>query len=109
MLAFRYLCRLFSMMLDNRLNRLAVFCRTFTDQLIVPEIVAHAISREDLRRHQTRADVSAVIAQDEFVKPRFSRGPVFLCRHKDRFTRRAFWAAKNKGVDAIAFEHLDRG
>jgi hypothetical protein len=91
----------------HRLNRLAVFRDTFSGRLIVSEIVAHAISRENLRRHQARANIPAVITQDEFVKPPFPNGPIFLGRHEDRLARRASWPAENKGVDAIAFEHLD--
>jgi hypothetical protein len=94
-------------MMHHWLNRLAVFGHTFSDCLTVSEIVAHAISRENLRRHQTRADIAAVITQDEFVKPRLPRGPIFLGWDKDRLARSALWSAKNKGVDAIAFEDLD--
>src|ERR1051325_4478210 len=105
MLAFRYLRGVSLMMLHHRLNRFAVFRYALRHCFVISEIVAHAISREDLRRDETRADVAAVIAQDEFVKPRFSRGPILLRRHKDRFTRRAFWPAKNKGVHTVAFKH----
>ena len=94
-------------MMLHRLNRLAVFRYPLSDRLIVSEIIAHAIPRENLRRHQARADIPAVITQHELVKPGFPNGPIFLGRHKDRLARRASWSAKNKGVDAIAFEHLD--
>ena len=93
-------------MLD-RLNRLAVFRDRFSDRLIVSEIVAHAIPRENIRRYQARADIPAVITQHEFVKPRLPNGPIVLGRHQDRLARGASWPAKNKGVDAIAFEDLD--
>ena len=89
------------------LNRFAVFRYPFSDRLIVSEIVAHAIPRENPRRHQARADIPAVITEHEFVKPRLPNGPIFLGRHQDRLARRASWPAKNKGVDTIAFEHLD--
>lgn len=94
-------------MVLQRLNRLVVFRDTFSDRLIVSEIVAHPITRENLRRHQARADVAAVITEHEFVKASLPKGPIFLGRHEDRLARRASWPAKNKGVDAIAFEHLD--
>jgi len=91
----------------QRLNRLAVFRYPFSDRLVVSEIVAHAIPRKNFRRHQARADIPAVITEHEFVKPSFPNGPIFLGRHEDRLARRASWSAKNKRVDAIAFEHLD--
>ena len=94
-------------MVGHRLNRLAVFHYPFSDRLIVSEIIAHVIPRENLRRHQARADIPAVITEHEFVKPGFPNGPIFLGRHEDRLARRASWPAKNKGVDAIALEHLD--
>jgi hypothetical protein len=94
-------------MVRERLNRLAVFHYPFSDRLIVSEIVAHAIPRENLRRHQAGADIPAVITEHEFVKPGFPSGPILLGRHEDWLARRASWTAKNKGVDAIAFEHLD--
>jgi hypothetical protein len=89
------------------LNRLAVFRYIFTDRVSVPEIVAHAISRENLRRHQARADIAAVITKDEFVESGLPRGPIFLRRNEDGLSRSARGPAKNKGVDAIAFEYFD--
>jgi hypothetical protein len=91
-------------MMHHWLNRLAVFRYIFSDHLIVSEIVAHAISRENLRRHQTRADIPAVITQHELVKPGLPRDPIFLRRNEDRLARRASRPAKDKGVDAVAFE-----
>jgi hypothetical protein len=96
-------------MLHHWLNRLAVFGYIFSDRLIVSEIVADAISREDFRRHQAGADIAAVITQHELIKPGLPRGPILLGRDEDRLARRASWPAKNKGVDAIAFEDFDKG
>jgi Family of unknown function (DUF5670) len=91
----------------QRLNRFTVFRYTFSDRLIVSEIVAHVIPRKNFRRHQARVDIPAVITQNKFIEAGLSNGPIFLGRHEDRLARRAFRSAKNKGVDAIAFEHLD--
>src|SRR4051794_23100969 len=98
-----------SPVMNYRLNRLAVFHYIFSDCLTVSEIVAHAVPRENLRRHQARANISAVITQDEFVKPRLPRGPILLRRNENWLPGCAPWPAKNKGMDAIAFEHLDIG
>lgn len=96
-------------MMHHRLNRLAVFCYTFSNRLVVSEIVAHAIPRENFRRHQARADIPAVITQHEFVKPGFPRSPIFLGWNEDGLARSPGWAAKNKGVHAIAFEDFHVG
>ena len=94
-------------MVRHRLNRLAVFHYPFSDRLVVSEIVAHAIPRENLRRDQAGADIPAVITQHEFVKAGLPNGPRLLRRHEDRLARRASWPAKNKSVNAITFEHFD--
>ena len=96
-------------MTHHRLNCLAVFRYTFSDQLVVSEVVAHAISCENFGRHQARADIPAVITQDELIKAGLPRRPILLWRDEDRLARRASWPAKHKGVNAIAFEHLDIG
>jgi len=101
-----YLCGVSPAML-YRENRLTVFRYTFGERLIVSEVVAHAIPRENFRRHQARADIPAVITQHEFIEPGFPNRPILLGRHEDWLPRRSFWPPKNKGVDAIAFEHLD--
>src|SRR4051812_31063989 len=106
MTMFPYL-RGMSPAVHHRLNRLAVFRYPFSDRLVVSKIVADAVPREYLRRYQARADIPAVITQHEFVKPRLPNGPVFPGWHEDRLARRASRPAKNKGVDAVAFEHLD--
>ena len=94
-------------MVLHRLHRLIVFGYALRVRFAVSEIVADTIPRENLRRHQPRANIPALITQDEFVKSCFLRGPIFLRRDEDRLARRASWSAKNKGVDAIAFEDLD--
>lgn len=96
-----------SPVMHHRLNRLAVFDYIFSDRLTVSEIVAHPIMRENLRRYQARADIAAVITQHELIKAGLPRAPIFLRRNEDRFAGRALGSAKNKRVDAIAFEHLD--
>lgn len=107
MLAFRYLSGVSSMMRHDRLNRLAVFRHAFHHRLIVSEIVAHAIPRENLGCDEARAHIPAVITQDEFVEAGLPRRPIFFRRDEDRFSRCARRSAKNKGVDAIALEDLD--
>jgi hypothetical protein len=94
------------MMLDC-LNCLAVFGYVFSDSLIVSEIVAHAIPRENFGRDEARAHIPAVITQDELIKTGLPRGPIFLRRNQNRFARCALGPAKDKGVNAVAFEHLD--
>jgi hypothetical protein len=101
-----YLRGVSSMML-HRLNRLAVFRYAFGNRFVISEIVAYAIPRKNFRRHQARANISAVVTEYEFVEAGLPNGPVFLGRHEDRLARGAFGSAKNEGVDAIAFEHLD--
>ncbi len=100
------LSRVFPMMLDC-LNCLAVFGDILSDRFSVSEIVPHAIPRENLRRDQARADIPAVITQDELIKAGLPGCPIFLRRNEDRLARCALWPAENKGVNAIAFEDLD--
>ena len=72
-------------------------------------MIPHAAAGEDFRRDQPRAHIPAVIAQDEFVKPRLARHPIFLGRDEDRLARSPGRPAKDKGVHAGAFEYLHEG
>jgi hypothetical protein len=91
-----------------RLHGLAILgLGPITDgELGITKVIAHPITGEDLRRHQSGADIPAVIPQNKFVKASFLRGPVLARRNQDRPARRSGRSAKNKGVDALAVEHL---
>ena len=94
-------------MMNHRLDRLAVVrFVTVAWRLPIVKILADLIPREDLRRNQARADVPAVIAQNEAVEAGFLRSPMFPWRNQNRPPRRPGRSAKNKGVDALAAEHL---
>lgn len=86
---------------------LAVLCigRCASRSSIV-EMIPYAAAGEDSRRDQPRAHIPAVIAQNEFVKPCFARHPIFLGRDEDRLARSPGRPAKDKRVDARAFEYL---
>ena len=100
-------CPMSILMANHRLDRLAVVrFVTVAWRLPIVEILADLIPREDLRRNQARADVAAVIAQNEAVEAGFLRRPRFPWRNQDRPPRRSGRSAKNKGVDALAAEHL---
>lgn len=71
-------------MMHHWLKRFAVFRYAFGGDFVVAEIVAHAIPRKNFRRHEPRANIAAVVTEDEFIKPRFAPGPIFLRRHQDR-------------------------
>lgn len=90
-------------MMRDRLHLLAVFRYALGDELVVPEIVADAIARENFRRHQSRANIPAVIAQDEFIQTRFPGGrPIFLRRDENRFAGGSHRPSKNKRMDPLA-------
>src|SRR4030081_2268159 len=84
-------------MMRHRLHRLAVIgLEAIGRRRAIVEVIADAITREDLRRHQPRADLAAVIAQHKAIKAGFLRGPVFARRNEDRPTRRSGGSAKDK-------------
>jgi hypothetical protein len=92
----------------DRLHRLAVFglgplVRVFRGRI---KVVTHPITSENLRRYQSRTDVSAVVAQDETVDARFLRGPIFTRRNQDGPAINSLWSAKDKGMNSLAAEHL---
>src|SRR4051812_21817669 len=96
-------------MMHDWLDRFVVFGHPLRHQLAVPEIITHPITGEHFRCYQPRTDIPAVVTQDEFIEARFPRGPIFLRRNKDRFARSADRTAEDKGVNAVALEHLDVG
>src|SRR5436190_9702179 len=96
-------------MMHDRLDRFVVFDHPLPYELAVPEIITHPITGEHFRCYQPRADIPAVVAQDKFIEPRFPRGPILLRRNEDRFARSADRTAEDKGVNAVAFEHLNVG
>jgi len=95
-------------MMRHRLNRLAVIRLDPIARCgrAISEIISHAITREHLRRHQSRTNISAVIAQHKAVEAGFPRRPIFLWRNEDRPARSSRRSAKDKRMDALAAEHL---
>lgn len=95
-------------MMRHRLHRLVVIgLGPIADrELRITKVIAHPIPRENLRGHQPRADVSAVIAQDKLVKTGFLSRPVFARWNQDGSPRRSSRTAENKGMAALATEHL---
>jgi hypothetical protein len=71
------------------------------------ELIAHAITCEDFRCHQSGANVSAMVAQDKAVEPGFLGRPVFPRWDQDWSARCSHRSAKDKRMDALAVEHLD--
>ena len=96
-------------MMHHRLHRFVVFRYAFRESLAVSEIITDAIPRKDFRRDQTRANIAAAVTQNEFVKTRFVRGPIFLGRHQDRLALGSLRSTKNKGMDAMAIDYLHVG
>src|ERR1051326_603910 len=116
-MAFRYLLRRVPMlsqlrrvlpMMHDRLHTFAILGHSFRRRSTVVEVVADSIPREDFRSNEAGTNLSAVIAQDEFVAARFRRGgPIFLRWNEDRFARGPGRATENKRVNALAIDHLD--
>ena len=96
-------------MMDHRLDALAVLRRPFDRGRAIIEVVANAITREHLWRDESRANVPALITQQEFVGAGFVRFPIFLRRNENRFARRSFRTAKNKRVNALPIHDLHVG
>src|SRR3954470_25076223 len=94
-------------MMHDRLDRFVVFGHPLRHELAVPEIITHPITGEHFRCYQPRADIPAVVAQDEFIEAGLPRSPIFLRRNEDRFARSADRAAEDKGVNPVALEDLD--
>src|SRR5713101_2834882 len=82
-------------MMSGWLHRLAVVVLgPLARRRAIVEIIAHAIAREDLRRHQPRANVAGLVTQHKAVKAGLLRRPILARRDENRPARSSGRSAK---------------